>query len=92
MMQKKGWKDIPIGGIIDKPGTAVQYKSGDWRTQRPVVDRETCTDCLTCWMFCPDSAVRVKDEKIDHIDYDHCKGCGICASVCPVECITMEKE
>jgi Pyruvate/2-oxoacid:ferredoxin oxidoreductase delta subunit len=23
---------------------------------------------------------------------DHCKGCSICSSVCPVKCITMIKE
>jgi pyruvate ferredoxin oxidoreductase delta subunit len=33
----------------------------------------------------------VKDGKFDCFDYDHCKGCGICAKECPVN-IKAEKE
>lgn len=40
MSNLKGWKDIPIGGVIDKPATSRQYKTGEWRVSRPVVDRE----------------------------------------------------
>jgi pyruvate ferredoxin oxidoreductase delta subunit len=29
---------------------------------------------------------------MEGIDYAHCKGCGICAKVCPVSCIEMVKE
>jgi pyruvate ferredoxin oxidoreductase delta subunit len=25
-------------------------------------------------------------------DYDHCKGCGICASICPAKAIDMIPE
>jgi pyruvate ferredoxin oxidoreductase delta subunit len=25
-------------------------------------------------------------------DYDHCKGCGICAAECPAKCIQMTAE
>jgi len=25
-------------------------------------------------------------------DYDYCKGCGLCATECPVKCIKMELE
>jgi len=92
MTKKKGWKDIPIGGMIDSAGTAKEYKTGDWRTYKPVVNRPECIHCLQCWMFCPDSCVIVKDGKVVGMDYDHCKGCGICASVCPKKCIKMEKE
>ncbi len=89
---KNGWKDIPIGGMIKKAGNAFEYKTGDWRVYRPVIDREKCIDCLLCWIHCPDSAIKVEDAKIVEVDYDHCKGCGICAEVCPVNCIKMEKE
>jgi pyruvate ferredoxin oxidoreductase delta subunit len=88
----KGWKQIPIGGIIVQAGSAKEYKTGDWRTFRPVVNKERCVSCLMCWMYCPDSSVLVKDKKMIGFDYEHCKGCGICASVCPVKCIKMEKE
>ena len=91
-MEKKSWKEIPIGGLIDKGGTAEEYKTGSWRTFKPVRDESKCIDCMFCWVYCPDSSVCVKDGKMTGFDYDHCKGCGICASVCPKKCITMEKE
>lgn len=90
--QKKGWKDIPIGGLIDRGGTAKEYKTGDWRTFRPVRDESKCINCMICWAYCPDSAIKTKDGKMTGFDLDYCKGCGICASVCPVKCIKMEKE
>lgn len=78
-----GWKDIPIGGLIDEPGTAAEYVTGTWRTYKPVWDSEKCIQCLRCWIFCPDSAVKVVDGKIAGPNYQHCKGCGICARHCP---------
>ena len=88
METKKSWKEIPIGGIIDKAGSAKAYRSGDWRTFKPVRD-ERCIHCMICWIYCPDSSILVKDEKQTGFDYEHCKGCGICAQVCPVKCIDM---
>lgn len=88
----KSWKEIPIGGVITKAGSAVEYKTGDWRTFRPLRDEDKCVHCLMCWICCPDSSVLVKDKKMVGFDYEHCKGCGICASICPVKCIKMEKE
>ncbi|MCK4249128.1 MAG: 4Fe-4S binding protein [Candidatus Omnitrophica bacterium] len=92
--KEPGWKDIPIGGLILEPGNAVEYKTGGWRTFKPVHDKEKCINCLFCWMYCPDSAIKVEDGKVIGIDLEHCKGCGICAKECPpkVQAITMEKE
>jgi len=89
---KKSWKEIPIGGLILKAGNASEYKTGGWRTFRPEKDETKCINCLFCWMYCPDSSVKVKDGKQAGFDYDHCKGCGICAQVCPKKCIKMVKE
>ena len=92
MVKKKGWKEIPKAGLIDKGGTARSYKTGSWRTFKPVVDKEKCINCLQCWIYCPDSSIKVEDGKMVGFDYEHCKGCAICANICPVKCIKMEKE
>lgn len=92
--QGTGWKDLPIGGLILEPGTANEYLTGGWRNLKPIRDEEKCTNCLICWIYCPDSSILVQDEKVVGIDYEHCKGCGICAKECPpkVSAIKMVKE
>lgn len=94
MSQLKSWKEIPTGCVIEEAGNAAEYSTGGWRTFRPVLDEKKCIHCLLCWISCPDSAIVVKDEKMTGFNYDHCKGCGVCADVCPkkVMAIAMEKE
>lgn len=79
------------GAVITEPGSTIKNKTGVWRTLKPVVDRNKCDGEGTCWMFCPDNAIIIKNGKAV-VDYDFCKGCGICASVCPVKAIKMVKE
>ena len=92
------WKaeQFPLGAVIPDSGNSRDYVTGGWRSMRPVRNVETCTECLICWISCPDSAIRVKDEKLaadpETFNLDHCKGCGICANECPVEAITMVPE
>jgi 2-oxoacid:acceptor oxidoreductase delta subunit (pyruvate/2-ketoisovalerate family) len=92
MAKEKGSKQLPIGGLILDAGNAIEYKTGGWRTYRPVVDRDVCTNCLQCWLFCPDMCINVEEGKMVGYDYEHCKGCGICAAVCPVKAIKMVLE
>ena len=89
-----GWKDMAAGGIIPQAGNAVEYRTGGWRTFRPVRDDEKCINCLQCWVYCPDDAIPVKDQSLKGLGYDldHCKGCGLCAKICPVKCIEMKPE
>jgi len=56
---------------------------GDWRVAKPVWNVDLCIDCQNCWLFCPDSSIISRDKEMVGIDYDHCKGCGICVEVCP---------
>ena len=85
------WQSMPQGGIIPDAGNAATYHTGSWRTYRPVWDAEKCIHCLTCWILCPDGSIEVEGGKVTGIDYDHCKGCGICAHECPpkVQAISM---
>lgn len=53
----------------------------------------TCPACDNCYIFCPDAAitpVRNDDKKLYIVDYDYCKGCGLCAAECPRACIVMK--
>jgi pyruvate ferredoxin oxidoreductase delta subunit len=84
-MAPKGWKEIPIAGMILEAGNSVEYRTGGWRAFRPVAGEEPCIHCFQCWLFCPDSSILVdaENEKMAGFDLEHCKGCGICANVCP---------
>lgn len=42
-----------------------------------------CNQCLNCYVFCPDTAISVTSNREPVVDYDHCKGCGICVRECP---------
>jgi len=89
--EKPGWKSLPMGGVVTEPGSALKYKTGDWRAFRPLVDRGKCVNCLLCWIYCPDSAI-IRHEKWVEVNYDYCKGCGICAHECPTKAIEMVEE
>lgn len=54
-----------------------------WRVEKPVHNVEHCINCYFCWVYCPDSSILVRDEKMIGVDYVHCKGCGVCVDVCP---------
>jgi pyruvate ferredoxin oxidoreductase delta subunit len=86
------WRKHPRGGLIRDAGNAKQFKTGGWRSARPQWDEEKCVQCLICHIFCPDSSIKTKDEKMTGIDYNFCKGCGICAHECPHDAIAMIDE
>jgi len=91
MKKKLGWRQLAPGDLLG-PATSLDFETGDWRTQRPIWDGEKCKNCLFCWIYCPDSAIMVKEKKMVGIDYRYCKGCGICAAECRFEAIEMKNE
>jgi pyruvate ferredoxin oxidoreductase delta subunit len=86
------WKKLRIGTIIDEPGGAVEYKTGDWKSQRPVLDKAKCNKCGLCFIYCPEGCIRPDEEGYFIADLTFCKGCGICAKECPKKAITMVVE
>jgi|TARA_B100001971_G_C18225064_1_gene559816 2-oxoacid:acceptor oxidoreductase delta subunit (pyruvate/2-ketoisovalerate family) len=83
---------ISAGGVIADPGNTADRLTGDWRVKRPVIELDKCTHCMICWIYCPDSAIEVKEGRFIGFDLIHCKGCGICAEECPPNCIDMIEE
>jgi pyruvate ferredoxin oxidoreductase delta subunit len=84
--------EFPPGAVCPEAGNSALYYVGGWRSFKPAWDEEACTHCMLCWMHCPDSSIVVKDGKMTGIDYDHCKGCGICAIECRFKALEMVPE
>lgn len=53
----------------------------------------TCNECENCYVFCPDASVLKREEMLSRqVDYDYCKGCGICFTECPRGAISLQGE
>ena len=91
-MKLKSWKEVVVGAKIIESGTALEYKTGDWATFIPVVERDKCSHCLLCWLYCPDAAIIQKPDGFFTADLDYCKGCGICAHECWPRAIKMVED
>jgi 2-oxoacid:acceptor oxidoreductase delta subunit (pyruvate/2-ketoisovalerate family) len=51
-----------------------------------------CFGCDNCYGVCPDNAIVKLADGSYEIDYDYCKGCGLCVTECPAGAIEMEPE
>jgi len=52
-----------------------------------------CFECDNCYEVCPDNAViKHGPGQRFSINYDYCKGCGLCATECPCGAIRMDAE
>lgn len=83
------WEELPLAGAL-RPEETERLRTGGWRTGvKPAVELERCVDCLLCWLYCPDSAIRLDGTAFAGFDYDVCKGCELCSVVCPAGAISM---
>jgi 2-oxoacid:acceptor oxidoreductase delta subunit (pyruvate/2-ketoisovalerate family) len=66
-------------------------RAGTIRSAERCFQCGVCNSCRNCYVFCPDLAVLMKGKKPE-IDYDHCKGCGICVQECPRGALSLTDE
>ncbi len=97
--ESPSWIDIkadPVhkaSPVIRCADTSKNIKTGLWRTLRPVIDYLKCKKCWwNCSVFCPDSTININNKGFPVINYDHCKGCLICASQCGGKAIEIQPE
>ena len=76
-------KELPIGDILE-PGTAADLRRQLEKRKARVElkDLHTVHDLLG---LMPGLFVVAKEGKMTGFDYEHCKGCGICARECPTK-------
>ncbi|MCW8909620.1 MAG: NAD(P)-binding protein, partial [Gammaproteobacteria bacterium] len=52
-----------------------------------------CFECDNCYTVCPDNAIiKLGRGNRFEINYDYCKGCGMCVEECPCGSMLMEPE
>ena len=96
---KPEWINLPFedaaisAPAIHSGATSVKVRTGLWRTMRPIVNYEKCSGCWwICSTYCPDGAIKVREDNKPEIDYDHCKGCLVCVAQCPPHAIESIPE
>lgn len=89
-----GADDLPFAGTVPSVNKENEKRiTGNWRSERPVWSKERCTSCLLCWVSCPDAVITYKTpEAMEFNNLKYCKGCGLCAAVCPTKAIAMVSE
>ena len=77
-------RDIHVGGY------GVLKDVSSWRVFVPKINLDECTGCKTCWLYCPETAIKWVEDHPE-IEYRKCKGCGICVNECPAKAIEFER-
>ncbi len=91
-MEEYKWHELRVGCVIEETGSASEYKTGGWRSMKPVWDESRCIRCGLCWLYCPDAAIYQKEDGFFTANLDYCKGCGICAHECWPRAIKMVED
>ncbi len=86
------WRDLNIGCIVTEPGSSREYRTGDWRSQKPTYNFTKCIKCGVCQIYCPEGCIQQNAEGNFEANMYWCKGCGICTKECPTGVISMINE
>ena len=85
------WQKINHGSHVFEAGNAVNFHTGDWRSEKPVFTAANCKQCMLCFPACPDSSIQLNAKgEVCGIDYDFCKGCLVCMKACNFKAIVKE--
>lgn len=94
-----GWETAPLGGAIVEPGNTFLKDHSSSRTgTAPRFVKELCFNCGYCDMVCPDycfvwsQSGPSTEPVLKGIDYQYCKGCQKCVTVCPVNALVPVPE
>ena len=79
---------VPGAALAEETATLSTHAA--WAELERCLSCGTCNECGTCFVFCPDGAIRWEDGPV--IDLDFCKGCGICAVECPGGALVLVNE
>jgi pyruvate ferredoxin oxidoreductase delta subunit len=86
------WHEVNPGCMVFAAGNAANYKTGSWKSQRPILDKQKCIKCGICYIFCPEGCIQEDEEGYFIANLDYCKGCGICPHECWPGAIVMREE
>ncbi len=80
-------------GTFDEVVTGLDEESAQFEARR-CLSCGNCFGCDNCFGVCPDNAVRKLGTGAYQyeVDYDFCKGCGLCVEECPSGSIVMVPE
>ena len=88
--QKDERKDVSRLGDLNFEEKDVSYSDNDVvKESMRCFSCGNCFHCDNCYSYCPDNAIIKHEDGSLEIDYDYCKGCGICAAECPCGAIKM---
>ena len=89
-LNKIGAQELDLAGVWyveNINGGSRRTNTGSWGVSVADYHAEFCTQCGNCIFICPDFAIKREDQggkwQVVGVDDFHCKGCGLCASVCP---------